>query len=326
MYSNWINSKDYFKLTALAILLIFVLGVAFAEMQEPEFGPFGLGLNIKNVDWDNSTGQIKVIFQNYEKREITINEIFVNGLIDEKNSNMSIVLVPNQTAEIILTKTYPIMPKRLLIEFQADNFRGGYEHIFIDFEMLRVYWNQSTGKINVLVTNIGRYLEVNFKEVYVNQTLDDKAVITKQNFEPSKDQIYEIALSKTYLSKPKQMELKIVTADGTSFELSSPFFDGNMIINSIKWFEDTGEIKFLVYIGTASFIVKEQDIKFDKIYVNGTLDENFGINRIYSETYEITLSKTYRECPSEVTVKVLTDYGAYHEAYDNYLTNFKTDG
>ena len=320
MYSNWINSKDYFRLAALAILLIFVLGVAFAEMQEPKFGPFGLGLNIKNVDWNNSTGQIKVIFQNYEKKNITINEIFVNGLIDEKNSNISMVLAPNQTAEIILTETYPTMPKRIRIEFQADNFQSGYEHIFIDFEMLRVYWNQNTGKINILVTNIGQHPEVNFKEIYINETVDEKAVITKQNFEPSKDQIYEIFLSKTYLNKPKNMQIKIVTTDGTSFELSSPFVDGSMIINSIKWFKETGQIKFLVYIGTASFIEKEQDIKFDKIYVNGTLDENVAVNRIYSETYEITLSKTYQEQPSEVTVKVLTDYGAIGEEYDNNLT------
>jgi len=288
-------------------------------MQEPHFGLPELGLTIKNVEWNKSTGEIKVIFQNYEKKNITINEISVNGSL-EKNANIPMVLMPNQIAEIILTKTYPIMPKRLLIEYQTDNLQGGHEHIFIDFEMLRVYWNQSTGKINILVTNIGQHPEVNFKEIYINQTLDNKAVITKQNFNPSKDQIYEISLSKTYLHKPKQMQIKIVTNDGHFFELNSPFFDGNIIINSIKWFEDTGEIKFLVYIGTASFIEKEQDIKFDKIYINGTLDENFGINRIYSETYEITLSKTYQKRPSEITVKVQTDYGAYHETYDNNLT------
>ena len=289
-------------------------------MQKPEFGPFGFGLTITNVEWDNSNGQIKVNFQNYEKKNITINEISVNGSLDDKIENIPKVLMPNQTTEIILSKTYPIMPKRISIEYQADNLRGCYEHIFIDFEMQRVYWNQSTGKINILVTNIGQTPEVNFKEIYINQTLDEKAVITKQNFNPSKDQIYEIALSKTYQNKPKQMQIKIVTDDGTSFELSSPFLDGNMIINSIKWFKETGQIKFLVYIGTASFIEKQQDIKFDKIYVNGTLDENVAVNRIYSETYEITLSKTHQERPSEVTVKVLTDYGAIGEEYDNNLT------
>ena len=319
MYLNSINNKDYFRLAALAILVIFVLGIVFLEIQMPQFGPLGPGLSIKNVDWNNSTGQIKVTFQNFEKKSITINEIIVNGSTEDNNSNLPLTLVPNQTAETNLTKTYPIMPKRLTIDFKTDNFRGGHEHIFIDFEMLRVYWNQTTGKINILVTNIGDYPEVNFKKIYINETLDEKAVITKQNFEPSVDKIYEIALSRTYINKPQKIKLKIQTADGTLFELNSPF-DGQFIINQIKWLKETGQIKFLVYIGTASYIEKEQDIKFDQIYINETLDESPIINRIYSETYEITSSKTYQECPSQVTVKVLTEFGAYSEATDKNLT------
>lgn len=321
MYVNWINSKDYIRLAALAILVIFVLGVVILEMPMPQFGPFGIGSSIKNVDWNNSTGQIKVTFQNFEKKSITINKIFVNGSNEDNNSNLPLTLLPNQPAEIILTKTYPVMPKRLMIEYQTDNFRGGCEHIFVDFEMLRVYWNQTTGKINILVTNIGEYPVVNFKKIYINETLDEKAIITKQNFEPSVDKIYEISLSKTYLNKPQKIKLKIETADGTFFELNSPF-DGQFIINQIKWYEETGQIKFLVYIGTASYIEKEQDIKFNKIYINETIDESPIINRIYSETYEITSSKTYQECPSQVTVKVLTDFGAYSEATDNNLTDY----
>ena len=52
---------------------------------------------------------------------------------------------------------------------------------------------------------------------------------------------------------------------------------------------------------------------------NGIIDESPSISRIYSETYEVTLSKTYPKCPSQVTVRVLTDFGAYGEAYDNNL-------
>ena len=114
------------------------------------------------------------------------------------------------------------------------------------------------------------------------------------------------------------MQLKIVTSEGLSFELESPF-NTEININTIKWFESTGEIKFLVYIPTASFLEGAQDIIFDAIYVNGTLDESAIITRIYSETYEVALSKRYDSCPSQVTVEVITNYGEFCEEFDDNL-------
>ncbi len=114
------------------------------------------------------------------------------------------------------------------------------------------------------------------------------------------------------------MLLKITTADGKSFELVSPF-DRRMEFFSIQWDESTDKIKFQAYIPAAHYLEKEKDVTFDEIYVNGTLDDAAVITRVYSEMYEIVLSKTYMDCPSQVTVKVITDFGAFCEATDDNL-------
>ena len=94
-----------------------------------------------------------------------------------------------------------------------------------------------------------------------------------------------------------------------------------MTISMIRWNQSTGQIKFLIYIPSASFLEREHDLTFEGIYLNGMLDESPVITRAYSETYEVTLSKTYATCPSQATVKVVTDFGAVGEESDYDLTN-----
>ena len=316
-----------FKLVALAVLVIFIAGVFLAQQNEQIRPLWADGIDFKNVDWDKSTGQIKAYVWNFGSKEYTLSQIYVNGTLDNDCSVDPRVLGPNQTAEITLSETYTILPKQITIQINTDNkYSIGHRHTFIGFEMLRVYWNENTSKINVLVINTGDYPEVNFGQIYINGTLDESAVFTQKNIQSrGRDQTYEISLSGKYMKKPTKMLLKIVTADGTTFELESPF-NRNLKIDSIKWFESTGEIKFLVY---ASLLEGEKEIIFDEIYINGTLDESAVVTRLTTaqkeafyltgNIYDVALSGRYDSCPSEATVKVVTDFGEFCESYDNNL-------
>ena len=315
-----------FKLAALAVLVIFIAGVFLAEQHEPERLWFD-GFHVKNVDWDKSTGQLKAYVLNDGSEYYNLSQIYVNGTLDNDCLVVPRVLGPNQTAEITLSKTYTVLPWQVTIRISSDNYSVNQRFTFIDFKMLRVYWNENTSKINVLVSNTGDYPEVNFGQIYINGTLDESAVITQKKFQDQRrHQTYEISLSGKYVKKPIKMLLKIVTADGKTFELESPFI-GNISIDSIKWFESTGEIKFLVY---THLLEGEQEITFDEIYINGTLDESAVVTRLTTaqieafhlsgnNIYDVALSGRYANCPSETTVKVVTDFGEFCESYDNNL-------
>ena len=281
------------------------------------------GIIIENVDWSNSTGQITVQVRNYRLPDSTLKEVYVNGTLDNKATMIPQVLQPNQTAEIVLTETYAIMPTQITVEIRAEKSVTSRRITLIHFEMLRVYWNETTGRIRVLVENTGEYPEVNFGDVSVNGTTDQSAVITQKTLQYARYRIYEISLSGTYTSKPSRLDLTIATTDGTFFQLASPFNRGHdiMTISMIRWNQSTGQIKFLIYIPSASFLEREHDLTFEGIYLNGMLDESPVITRAYSETYEVTLSKTYATCPSQATVKVVTDFGAVGEESDYDLTN-----
>ena len=100
---------------------------------------------------------------------------------------------------------------------------------------------------------------------------------------------------------------------------------GGIRIRSVDWDNSTGQIK--VYIRNDADY-RNLTLSQIQIYVNGTLDESVVITRLYnhaydrlfSQTYDIALSGTYANCPSQVTVKVITDFGAFCEAYDDNLT------
>jgi hypothetical protein len=86
-----------------------------------------------------------------------------------------------------------------------------------------------------------------------------------------------------------------------------------MQINFLRWDEQTGQIKFLVYIPSAHDLEREKPLTFQEIYVDGIVAKVDSISRAYPETYEITLSKTYSEAPAQLTIRVDTDFGAFGE-------------
>ena len=271
--------------------------------------PHGM-VEIQNVYWNNQTGQITAFLQNFGYPQ-EIKEFHVNGKLDEQA-----MIVPNgtleynQTCEATLSETYAVMPSNITIGVYSTKGSMFETVTFIAFQMLGLYWNENTQKIQALITDTGSYPEVNFGKVYVNSVADNGAIIKETNDSNVQGRMFNISLSGTYPSKPSTMLLEF-TADGLPFDLSSPF-STDMIINSLKWDEKTSEVNFLVYSPYFN-LGGEKTVSFDGVYVNGTLDTSPTFNKVYSETYETILSTKFPVAPSTLTIRVMTDYGAFGE-------------
>ncbi len=306
----------------IIVILVVVVIVAFSAIfMYSMSSPFTIGegrhwgLYFESVNWDNNTGQIKAYIVNADEKDATISQVYVNGTLDDNYVIVPQVLKQYQTTEIILSETYSIMPKEVTIELNTnDGYPTGICKKFIDFEMLGFYWDEEWGKIKVVVSCKCDYPEIAFGEIYVNGTLDDEVVITKQFY--TDEPRYDMYLSGTYEDKPTNMEINIVSVNGYSFELSAPFYIGNFI-RSFWLDENIGQLKVLVYLHGANVV--EGEFTFGEIYVNGTLADAATIYAYesdyygYSDMYVITLSKVYVNVPSQVTIKVITHFGAFDE-------------
>lgn len=299
------------------VLLVVVIIVAFSAIfmysMSSNFiigGSRHWGLYFEGVNWDNNTGQIKAYVVNPDEKDVTISQIYVNGKLDENYVIVPQVLQQYQTTEIILSKTFSIMPKEITIELQTeDNMKYGIRKTFIEIEMLGLYWDEEWGKIKVVVSCECDYPEIAFGEIYVNGTLDDEVVITKQLY--TDDPQYEIYFSGTYTDKPTNMELRIISVNAYSFELTAPFYIGNFI-RSFWLDKSVGQLKVLLYLHGANVV--EGAFTYGDIYVNGTLDDAAIIYaRTEPDYYEIVLSREYEDVPSQVTIKVVTHFGAFDE-------------
>ncbi|MEJ2240818.1 MAG: hypothetical protein P8Y18_01560 [Candidatus Bathyarchaeota archaeon] len=304
----------------IAVIVVVVVIVAFSAIFMYSISsPFTLGgsrhwgLYFESVDWDSNTGEIKAYVVNADEKDITISQIYVNGTLDDDYIIVPQVLQQYQTTEIILSETFSIMPKEITIELQTeDNMKYSTRKTFIEFEMLGLYWDEEWGKIKVVVSCECDYPNLAFGEIYVNGTLDDEVVISKQFY--TDDPRYDLYLSGTYLKKPTNMELRIVSVNGYSFELKAPFYIGNFI-RSFWLDESDGQVKVVVYLHGEN--IPEGAFTYGDIYVNGTLDDTAIIYsyepETYSDTYVIILSRVYVNVPSQVTIKVITHFGAFDE-------------
>jgi len=273
------------------------------------------GLYFKNVSWDNNTGQIKAYVVNADEKDVIISQVYVNGTLDDNYVVNPQVLKQYQTTEIILSETYSTMPKEVTIGLNTtDGYPTGTYKKFIDFEMSGFYWDAEGGKIKVVVDCQCDYPDIAFGEIYVNGTLDEEVVITKQSYTDKPR--YDIYLSGTYEKKPTNTELRIVSVNGYSFELTAPFYFGNFICSF--WLdENIGKLKVLVYLHGTNVV--EGEFTNGEIYVNGTLADSATIYAYeddyhgYSDMYVITLSKVYENVSSQLTIKVITPFGAFDE-------------
>ena len=307
------NKKTKSELdTAVLAIIIGSLAVMVVIFQFQTFvgtnrSPHGM-IDIQKINWNNNTGQIKAYVQNYGCPE-AINQVYVNGKLDGQALIVpSRTLAFNQTCEITLSQTYVTMPPQITV---AINLTDGYVcrgTTFVGFEMLALNWNESTQKIEALITDTGQYRQVYFGNVYVNGTEDNGATISNMHYPQVPGQIFKISLSGTYPSKPQSLLLNF-TADGSSFNMTAPFTT-DMIMNSAAWDEKTRQITFLVY--SPYFGLEGKPVSFDGVYVNGIPDEAPLVSKVYSQTYKITLSTEYAEAPTGLTIGIMTDYGAFN--------------
>jgi hypothetical protein len=303
------------------VMLLVVIIVAFSAilMSYSLMSTFTIGgsrrwgLYFESVNWDNNTGQIKAVVRNADKIDVTISQIYVNGTLDDNYVIVPQVIQQYETVEITLSETHSTMPKEVKIELDTDDgYKTGIDKTFIDFEMLGLYWDEEWGKIKAVVTCKCDYPEIAFGDIYVNGTLDDEVVITKQFY--TDEPRYDIYLSGTYEKKPTNTELRIVSVNGYTFELTAPFYMGNFI-RSFWLDESVGQLKVVVYFHGGNVV--EGAFTYGDIYVNGTVDNAATIYsyepETYSDTYVIILSKVYANVPSQVTIKVITHFEAFDE-------------
>jgi hypothetical protein len=116
----------------VAVLVVVVSASLFLIVKLPPFktSPLQVGILIESVDWDNSTGQIKIHVLNAGDSERTLSKIYfsfqtflspANRVLDDKAAIVPQVLSPNQTAEITLSETYMVMPKQITVEVHAED-------------------------------------------------------------------------------------------------------------------------------------------------------------------------------------------------------------
>ncbi len=284
------------------------------------------GLYFESVNWDNNTGQITAVVRNLDNIDVTISQIYVNGTLDDNYVIVPQVIQHYQTAELTLSETYSIMPNNVEIDFVTDDgLKCGSGWTFIDFEMLGLYWDEEWGKIKVVVDCYGDYPELAFGEIYVNGTLDEEVVITKQFY--TDDPLayyyprYDIYLSGTYENKPTYTELRIIPVNGHPFDFAVPFpqseYHHPPIIHSFWFDESIGQIKVLVRFHGAN--IPEGAFTYGDIYVNGTLDDGAIIYSKEEPFYEVVLSRVYEQVPSQITIKLLTHYGEFNEIVTDEL-------
>jgi len=270
------------------------------DMGRPRL-PWTQPTEISNVEWDDSTGRISFLVRNTEDKNVTLLEIYVNDTLDAEAAVIPQVLLPNQTAKIVLSKTYDNKPTVINIKITTPDGLGAHiSKRFYEIQIDQVEWEESSGKIKLLARNTGDETTT-LSEVYVNGTLDAAATIT------GSPTVHTVTLSKTYLPGPVQLILKVVTEDGAWYEMAYPNF--RIRIEEINWDNTTGQIRVLVQD------MGGRGVTFNHVYVNGTLDEaaTVALAPSIAQMYEVTLSEKYLARPSQVTVKVTTLEGSFDE-------------
>lgn len=176
-------------------------------------------IGLKQVDWDEKTGKIRVVVINYGDETVTLNEIYVNEILDVSALPNPKILLSGQEAVITLSETFmdthtSIPIKVMTLEGVADERSDPIHGLWIQ----SINWNANTGKINAYVYSNGYEGVGNGKVswVYVNGTADSSATIFTH---PTGD-VWTVTLSKTYPTNPQQLTLKVVTSDGVFGELT----------------------------------------------------------------------------------------------------------
>ena len=204
-------SKSYFPEP-----LQIAIRIATSGERDAYFEKHFFGIQLERVDWEESTGRLRVNVKNICDESVTLNEVYVNGTLDSVAIPNSVVLAADQTFEITLSgtnwDTHTDIPiKVTTLEGVSDEVSSPIYEIWIQ----SINWNSGTGKMGAYVYSRGYEREVNITGIYANGTLDAEATIRASLYP------YLITLSKTYVNNPAQLTLKVVTADGSFDELTT---------------------------------------------------------------------------------------------------------
>ncbi|WGM90107.1 MAG: hypothetical protein IAX21_02530 [Candidatus Bathyarchaeota archaeon] len=176
---------------------------------------YEIGLN--QVDWDEKTGKIKVVVRNSGDETVTLSEVYADGARDVSALPDPIILESQQETTVSLTGTFmdtytPIPIKVVTIEGISAEVSKSIYGLWIQ----SINWNSNEGKIVAYVYEDG-YEGAGDGEVayvYVNGTIDSSATIHDG------DGVWNISLSATYVNKPQQITLKVVTTKGAFGEMT----------------------------------------------------------------------------------------------------------
>ncbi len=296
----------------IAIGLLFV-GLAFSLVffEQTEFIPKGLPSDywwlhptvIKSVDWDKNTGYITASVEYIGNETVTLNEVYVNETLDAGAAIVPRVLSQYQTAEITLSKSYFPEPLQIAIRIATSDEHDAYfEMTFFGIGLVQVDWDESTGRFRVSVRNTGDE-SVTLNEIYVNGALDGAAIPNPVVL--AAGQTTELTTSWTDWDTHTDIPIKVNTVEGASAQESAPIY--GIWIQSINWNRGIGQI--VAYVYSRGY---KRDVNVTSVYVNGTLDAEANIQRSL-DLCSITLSKTYVNNPTELTLKVVTADGAFDE-------------
>jgi len=173
------------------------------------------------------------------------------------------------------------------------------------YKITNLNWDSSTGQIRFLVENTGDE-EVTLTEVYVNETLDPDAAIVPQILAPN--QMAEIILSKTYVSKPTQITVRVATSDGLDAIKTKVFYA--IWLEQVDWDQRTSKIRAVVKNSG------DETVTLSEVYVKGTLDASAIPSPLIlrrGREAVITLSGTYMDTHTSIPIKVMTLEGAVGE-------------
>ncbi len=301
----------------ITVGLLFVMMASALLLLKPNtslsplpFWPFQPTV-IRNVDWDANNGQITVLVEYTGNGTVTLNEVYVNGTLDQGAMTAPQVLFAHQTTNIILSKAYFPEPTQIAIRITTSDGKDAYfVEQFFGIRLEQVDWNQSTGFINVLVRNTG-HERVRLSGIFLNGTLDATAILAPIALDPR--QTIEVILSSgrgkkwdTHVDIP----INITTLEGASAEESNPIY--RIWIQSVNWNRNNGEVGAYVYSNGY-----DPEVTIAGVYVNGTLDAGASIRPATTappvDIWSITLSKTYVNNPTQMTLKVVTVDGAFDE-------------
>jgi hypothetical protein len=262
-----------------------------------------LPAEIKSVNWDDSTHQIKVTVENIINETVTLGEVYANETLDSEAVIASRVLSQNQTTEIILSQKYVTRPNRIDVIITTNSLEVYKRKIFYEIGF-NLDWDEKTGKIRVTIQNSGDE-PVTLSEVYVKGVRDVSALPNPISLESKNETT--IILKETFRDTNTPIRIKVTTIEGIYVEISKPIY--GLWIQSINWNSNTGNIVAYVYkdgyLGTW-----KGEIAY--VYVNGTLDSSATIHD-GNGPWTITSSKTYVNKPEQITIKVVTSEGTFGE-------------